>query len=362
MRRVRSFAILGLTLAAALRAQTAPDAAELTTLLNEFLNGASRNDAAMHDRFWAEDPIYTGSAGRRVGKAEILRDVRSAALSKSGDPTTVYSAEDIRIQQYGDTAVVAFRLVGTTKKGGAAETTNYLNTGTFVTRNGAWRAVSWQATRMPRQEEEVLPRVDHLVYGARDMELAIATLEKLLGVRATPGGQHPGRGTRNSLIALGPKAYLEILAPDPAQRKPDQPRAFGLDDLKAPRLVAWAAKGMKLEQIVDKAQRKNVKLGEARSGSRRRPDGVLLTWRFTDPSAILADGIVPFFIDWGATSHPAETAAPGVSLIGLRAEHPAPEPVRAMLTALEIDLPLKSGPVPALIATIRTSRGVVELR
>ncbi|HWW74504.1 MAG TPA: hypothetical protein VNZ44_03860, partial [Pyrinomonadaceae bacterium] len=49
----------------------APDAAELTRLLNEFLAGAGRNDAAAHERFWAEDLVYTGSSGRRVGKADI---------------------------------------------------------------------------------------------------------------------------------------------------------------------------------------------------------------------------------------------------------------------------------------------------
>src|SRR5712692_8647767 len=59
-------------------ARATPAAAELTKLLEDFLAGASRNDAAMHDRFWAEDLIYTGSAGRRVGKADILKDVRSA--------------------------------------------------------------------------------------------------------------------------------------------------------------------------------------------------------------------------------------------------------------------------------------------
>jgi hypothetical protein len=43
--------------------QAAPDAAELTRLLDEFLAGASRNDAAVHDRFWGEPLVYTGSAG-----------------------------------------------------------------------------------------------------------------------------------------------------------------------------------------------------------------------------------------------------------------------------------------------------------
>lgn len=34
-----------------LNAQTAPDGAELTRLLNDFLAGAGRNDASIHERF-----------------------------------------------------------------------------------------------------------------------------------------------------------------------------------------------------------------------------------------------------------------------------------------------------------------------
>jgi hypothetical protein len=131
-------------------AQTAPDAAELTKLLNEFLAGASRNDVNVHERFWADDLIYTRSAGRRVNKAEVMHDVRTAPAPKPTDPKTVYTAEDIRIQQYGNTAVVAFRLVATTEKNVA----NLLNSGTFVKRNGKWQVVNWQSTRMPRTEAE----------------------------------------------------------------------------------------------------------------------------------------------------------------------------------------------------------------
>jgi hypothetical protein len=148
-----------LLLAPSVCAQTAPDAAELTALLKEFLAGASRNDATVHERFWADDLIYTGSSGRRVGKADIMRDVRSAPAPKAGDPATLYSAEDIRIQQYGDTAVVAFRLVGTTDRDGKAEVASFLNTGTFLRRKGKWQAVSWQATRLPRAEEEIKKEV-----------------------------------------------------------------------------------------------------------------------------------------------------------------------------------------------------------
>lgn len=152
MKRLLSLATLILTLAVGVLAQTAPDANELTTLLSEFLAGASRNDPSIHDRFWAEDVIYTASAGKRRGKSDIMHDVRSTPAPKPGDPVTVYSAEDIRIQQYGNTAILAFRLVGTTVKSGTTEVMNYLNSGTFVKRKGKWQVVNWQSTRMPREE------------------------------------------------------------------------------------------------------------------------------------------------------------------------------------------------------------------
>jgi len=154
MRKVGALLSLFLVLASTAMAQAAPDAAELTKLLNDFLAGASRNDPAVHERFWADDLIYTRSAGRRVSKAEILRDLRSAPAPKPDDPKTVYTAEDVRIQQYGDTAIVAFRLVGTTEVDGAKQVQNLLNSGTFVKRNGKWQVVNWQSTRMPRTESE----------------------------------------------------------------------------------------------------------------------------------------------------------------------------------------------------------------
>jgi hypothetical protein len=133
-----------------LYAQTAPDAAELTRLLNDFLAGAGRNDAAVHDRFWADDLIYTRSAGVRTTKEEIMKGLRSATPRKEGDPVTVYTSEDVKIQQYGNAAVVAFKLVGTTTRADGTRTvTNNLNTGTFIKRNGRWQVVAWQSTIVP---------------------------------------------------------------------------------------------------------------------------------------------------------------------------------------------------------------------
>jgi hypothetical protein len=205
-------------------------------------------------------------------------------------------------------------------------------------------------------------KIDHLVYAAPDLAAGIERVEKLLGVKAVPGGQHPGAGTRNALIGLGDGTYLEIIGPDPDQPKPALPRRFGIDDLKAPRLVTWAAKGKDLEAIVANAKSKGIELGLVQIGSRRRPDGVLLSWRLTASSTLNADGLVPFFIDWGATPHPASSLPKGCTLISLRAEHPTAERVRGMLVGIGLELPVEAAAAPALIALVRTPRGDVELR
>jgi ketosteroid isomerase-like protein len=153
MKRILLSVVLLFAISDFLPAQTAPDGAELTKLLQDFLAGASKNDIAMHDRFWADELVYTSALGRRKGKADIMRELRdeTKATPKPDEGTTVYTAEDIRVQQYGDTAVVAFRLVATTDKAGNKMVANYFNTGTFLKRNGKWQVIAWQATALPKE-------------------------------------------------------------------------------------------------------------------------------------------------------------------------------------------------------------------
>jgi ketosteroid isomerase-like protein len=153
MNKMKNIMMLLVSLSVIFSAATRADSDEevLTGMLNEFLAGASISDAAAHDRFWAEDLVYTSSKGLRFGKAEIMEGMSSESDSGGDEPEIVYSAEDIRIRQYGDTAVVAFRLLGSLQDD-SGEVMQYLNTGTFVKRDGEWRVVAWQATVIPVPE------------------------------------------------------------------------------------------------------------------------------------------------------------------------------------------------------------------
>jgi uncharacterized protein (TIGR02246 family) len=126
---------------------------ELTALLTQFLNDAGTNNPAGFDRFFADDLIYTRSAGAITTKADIMRSLnspRNESASATAKPKSTFSAEDITIHPYSDTAIVAFRLVGRTEfPDGKVEIANYRNTGTFLRRNGKWQVVAWQSTKMP---------------------------------------------------------------------------------------------------------------------------------------------------------------------------------------------------------------------
>ncbi|MBZ5566503.1 MAG: nuclear transport factor 2 family protein [Acidobacteriia bacterium] len=144
--------IVLLTLALTASAQdtkSPPTARQLSSLLNQFLDAAGRGDRAVFDRFFADDVIYTRSAGVTVDKAKIMKNIgrREDAGAKN-----TFSADDVTIHDYGTTAVVNFRLTARTEKAGKSETAHYRNTATFLKRNGHWQVVAWQATKVPGEK------------------------------------------------------------------------------------------------------------------------------------------------------------------------------------------------------------------
>jgi hypothetical protein len=204
-------------------------------------------------------------------------------------------------------------------------------------------------------------QLDHLVYAVRDLDAGIASIERLIGVRAVMGGKHPGHGTHNALLSLGTGSYLEIIAPDPGQPTPSEPRAFGIDQLREPRLVTWAVRISEIEQRVEQGRAAGYDPGPILPLSRRLPDGSELRWRLTLPAIRHGDGLVPFMIEWAPGPHPSQTAPAGAMLVDLQGEHPRPDAVHPLLDAIGVQLPLIESARPALIATIEGPNGTVLL-
>ncbi|GAA5033820.1 hypothetical protein GCM10011506_26590 [Marivirga lumbricoides] len=114
----------------------------ITALLNDFLKNV--DDANTHDRFWAEDLIYTSSAGKRFGKPTIMQGFKNSEEANSDAPKTSYLAEEIQIKVVNDVAILTFKLIA---KSEGEQVDTYFNSGVFQKKEGAWKVINWQATR-----------------------------------------------------------------------------------------------------------------------------------------------------------------------------------------------------------------------
>src|SRR3954465_7163221 len=85
-------------------------------------------------------------------------------------------------------------------------------------------------------------RLDHVIYGTTDLDVAQRRIERELGLDVLPGGRHVGQGSHNRIGPLG-DGYLELMAihdPGEAAKNP-----FGqvlLEVLAVERLVGWAVR------------------------------------------------------------------------------------------------------------------------
>jgi hypothetical protein len=212
---------------------------------------------------------------------------------------------------------------------------------------------------LSRAANEVPMLLDHFILGCNDLDHGIACVEQRTGVRAVFGGVHPGRGTRNALLSLGERRYLEIMAPDPAQQV--TPQISRLSELKDPRIVGWAAHPGDLEKFSAHLREASISFEGPRAGSRQRPDGKLLHWKtltLTDDQA----GLLPFFIEWSADSlHPSMDAPKGCTLTHFGAVTPKPGDLRKVAGLLQLDMPISAGDKTALHAVIIGPKGELAL-
>jgi hypothetical protein len=178
--------------------------------------------------------------------------------------------------------------------------------------------------------------LDHILLGCNDLDGGIAFVEKRTGVRAIFGGVHPGRGTRNALLSLGERHYLEIIAPDPQQG--GAPDMRNLRQLTEPRLVGWAAHPGNITQFAAQLRDSGIEFEGPTPGSRKRPDGRLLKWKTLNLKND-EQGVLPFFIEWSAgTVHPSTDAPSGCKIERFTMSGPNEVELRGRCALLNLDV------------------------
>ena len=231
----------------------------------------------------------------------------------------------------------------------------------FATTGMSWLA---RGTMNASQKQiSAVDAVDHLIIGASDLDRGITWLEQRTGVRAAIGGSHPGRGTRNALIALRGRQYVELIAPDPAQPANLATHLRSFDD---PRLIGWAAATSDVEALAKRIRIMEHEPSAPRPGSRARPDGRLLKWTTVAVNSKFAAGGVdpiPFFIQWAQESaHPSGDSPAGCALTSLEFEHHNADDLSDALGRLEISATVRQAQAVTIVATLNTPKGMVVIR
>jgi hypothetical protein len=202
----------------------------------------------------------------------------------------------------------------------------------------------------------MVARLDHLTVVAPSLEVGAAYVEARLGVSPDAGRTHPGMGTHNRLLALGPDVYLEVISADPHAAPVTRPRWFALDDVlpgSAARLAAWVA------ATDDIAHAAVPELGDVETMRREHH-----TWQMTvrADGSLPLDGAAPLLIQRAAGADPvAAMPQRGLLLRELRIRHPAPSDVLALFGKIgllpHVAVTVTAGCACSLAAEIETPWG-----
>jgi ketosteroid isomerase-like protein len=101
------------------------------------------NDIPTLDRLWADDHTFTNPLGVVQTKAERIAEMRSGARTLSS-----FNVEDIQVRVYGNTAVVTSRATIKGQLRGSELSTQARGIDVYVKKEGRWRLVAAQATRI----------------------------------------------------------------------------------------------------------------------------------------------------------------------------------------------------------------------
>jgi hypothetical protein len=154
--------------------------------------------------------------------------------------------------------------------------------------------------------------IDHILLPVGHLEDAARHLDERYGLQANPGGRHATGGTANYIVPLGLQ-YLELIAVvEPAEVRDSHLGARVMEAVRQGKtFVAWALRTTDLDALRARLLAEGWELPPIAEGSRRRPDGQVLSWRTQDVERGAGPTAIPFVIEWRIPDglHPGEAAA-----------------------------------------------------
>lgn len=202
-------------------------------------------------------------------------------------------------------------------------------------------------------------RIDHIVWYSADLGKAREDFAASMDEQPLYGGEHPGEGTANAVLGLGPSTYLEILGRDEAQ--PEQSLDAEVKSLAGTGIYHWAAGGIDLEDLARRAAKAGISGGSLVPGGRVKPDGSRLEWVCWGLHGHGFGSLVPFFIDWRGSEHPAHSAPRGGRLDSFEVQSPRADELRHIFRTLGLDVPVVEGQTPRVVARLRSAKGITTL-
>lgn len=136
-------------------------------------------------------------------------------------------------------------------------------------------------------------RLDHAVYAVADLDEAAVRFREAFGLDSVAGGRHERWGTANRIVPLGDQ-YLELVAA--VEREAAAVGGFGRAVMeRADAGGGWITLAVATDDLHGIAARLAL---EVESGSRTRPDGLVVRWRMAGLDDQWREPWMPFFIAW----------------------------------------------------------------
>ncbi|MDC3413137.1 VOC family protein [Aquibacillus sp. 3ASR75-11] len=148
--------------------------------------------------------------------------------------------------------------------------------------------------------------IDHIVIASNDPEKSAHHFANTYGLSTVSGGNHDSWGTYNHLCFLGNGCYLEWLGISNQEKatNADNPLIQQLSihlNQRGEGVFQVALRTDSINSFIHHFRENDIPFQGPLDGSRKKPDGSILSWRMLFPSG---QETLPFLIEWGEGSMP----------------------------------------------------------